>query len=315
MTFRPTVAPPGRLLRLGVVLDTRDRPERLRETARMCEGAWIPSVWFHDDFGDHSGDQTDRRLEAWTAATLASTVAPDPTIGVHVQPALRSAQMLGTMAATLDAASGGRLELCFARPRGSDGAPDLDRYVRAVRRRLMRDAVAAGETDAGLVRLSVEADDDEGRRVAVELADDAVLPAWAIDDVRRAIARVYAACERAGRDHGTLGIAFLTPVSIGRTTAEARARAASEPLFSTVGSPVDIGVFGTLEQCQERVIELAHAGVTDLRCIIPNNPDVHDEIAQLSAVGHGSTEFLTPDAPRSRAPDPPDSWGGRPRVR
>jgi alkanesulfonate monooxygenase SsuD/methylene tetrahydromethanopterin reductase-like flavin-dependent oxidoreductase (luciferase family) len=315
MTFRPTVAPPGRLVRLGVVLDTRNRPERLREIARMCEGAWISSVWARDDFGDDAGDHTDPRLEAWTAATLASTVAPDPTIGVHVQPSLRSAEMLGAMAATLDAASGGRLELCFARPQRPEGAPDLGRYVGAVRERLMRDTAAVGGTEAGLIRLSVEANDEEGCRVAADLADDAVLSAWEIDDVTSAIDRVYAACDPSGRDHATLGIAFLSPVSIGRTTAEARARAASEPLFATLGSPADGGVFGTLEQCQERVIELAHAGVTDLRCIIPNNPDVHDVIAQLSAVGHGSTELLTPDAPRSRAPDPPESWGGRPRVR
>lgn len=311
-SFRPTLAPPGRLMRLGVVLDTRNPPERLREIARMCEGAWLPSVWVRDEFGDETGDQSDPRLEAWTAATLASTIAPDPTIGVHVQPSRRSAEVLGSMAATLDRASGGRLELCFARPQGSKTAPQLDRYVGAVRDRLLRDAIEG--VDGGITRLSVEANDDEGRRVAVELADDAVLSAWAIDDVHTAIDRVLAACDRAGRGRGTLGIAFETPVSIGRTTAEARARAASESLFATLGSPADVGVFGTLEQCQERVIELAHAGVTDLRCIIPNNPDVHDEIAQLSAVGQGSIERLLPDAPRSPAPAPPEAWGGRPRA-
>lgn len=312
MRFRPTLAPPGRLVRLGVVLDTRNPPERLREIARMCEGAWLPSVWVRDRFGDETGEPSDPRLDAWTAATLASSIAPDPTIGVHVQPALRSAEELGSMAATLAEASGGRLELCIARPQVAKTARQLDRYVGDVRDRLMHHAVDGA--DAGIVRWSVEANDEEGCRVAAELADDAVLSAWAIDDIRPAIERALGACDRAGRDRSTLGIAFETPVSIGRTTAEARARAVSESLFATLGSPADVGVFGTLEQCQERVIELAHAGVTDLRCIIPNNPDVHDEIAQLSAVGQGSIEFLSPDSPRSPAPGPPESWGGRPRV-
>src|SRR5207253_9636285 len=37
-------------------------------------------------------------------------------------------------------------------------------------------------------------------------------------------------------------------------------------------------------QSQARAIELAHLGVTDLRCILPNTPDVHDAIAQLTAI-------------------------------
>jgi hypothetical protein len=93
--------------------------------------------------------------------------------------------------------------------------------------------------------------------------------------------------------------------------AEAQARAGAESLFETVGPPSQVGVFGTLEQCQERVIELAHAGVTDLRCILPNSPDIHDVIAQLTAMSIGSVDVLSPGTPRSKAPDPPETWGGR----
>ena len=73
----------------------------------------------------------------------------------------------------------------------------------------------------------------------------------------------------------------------------------------------DIGIFGTLEQCQERVQELAHAGVTDLRCVVPNSADVHDVIAQLTAIAVGTVDVFVPGAPRSKAPEPPPSWGGR----
>jgi hypothetical protein len=104
-------------------------------------------------------------------------------------------------------------------------------------------------------------------------------------------------------------------VSIGRTSAEARARASVEPLFAELGDPARIGVVGTLEQCQDRVIELAHLGVADLRCVLPNTSDVHDAIAQLTAAVVGSLDVLAPNAPRSRPPDPPEGWGARPPTR
>jgi len=101
-------------------------------------------------------------------------------------------------------------------------------------------------------------------------------------------------------------------VSIGRTSAEAHARASHDPRFHDIGHPATRGIFGTLEQCQDRAIELAHLGVTDLRCLLPNTPDVHDAIAQLTAVVVGTVDVLTPNSPRSKAPDPPEGWGGRP---
>ena len=46
--FQPTLAPPGRLVRLGVVLDARGRGARLGEVARMCDRAGIGAVWLDD---------------------------------------------------------------------------------------------------------------------------------------------------------------------------------------------------------------------------------------------------------------------------
>ena len=62
-------------------------------------------------------------------------------------------------------------------------------------------------------------------------------------------------------------------------------------------------MFGTLEHCHERVIALAHAGVTDLRCVLPNAPDVHDVIAQATAMTVGTVAQLAPGA-RARRPRP-----------
>jgi hypothetical protein len=82
--------------------------------------------------------------------------------------------------------------------------------------------------------------------------------------------------------------------------------------FAGFGHPADIGIFGTLEECQDRVIALAHAGITDLRCVLPATPDIHDVIAQLTAVTIGTVDVLVAGSLRSPAPAPPEGWGGRP---
>jgi hypothetical protein len=89
-------------------------------------------------------------------------------------------------------------------------------------------------------------------------------------------------------------------VSIGRTAAEAEARAALDPRFQRDGA-----VVGRLEDGQARVIALAHDGVTDLRCRLPAVPDVGDLVAQLTAMVVGSAATHRPDAPRSADPSPP----------
>ena len=66
-----------------------------------------------------------------------------------------------------------------------------------------------------------------------------------------------------------------------------------------------------VEECQAQVVALAHQGVTDLRCVLPDAPDVHDVVAQLTAVAIGSLATHRPDAPRS--PDPPAPPWASPR--
>src|SRR6266545_4736900 len=88
---RPTVAPPGRLVRLGVVLDTRNPIERLREVARMCDRAGIGALWVEDveeagvgpapaaGVGDAGDDAP--RLDAWTALALLAGEVRSARIG------------------------------------------------------------------------------------------------------------------------------------------------------------------------------------------------------------------------------------------
>jgi alkanesulfonate monooxygenase SsuD/methylene tetrahydromethanopterin reductase-like flavin-dependent oxidoreductase (luciferase family) len=301
----------------------------------MCDGAGIDALWIRDHLAAADGEP---RLEAWTSLTLAAIETMRPRVGAIVNIAFRPPATLAAMAGTLDAAIGGRLELGlsagglerenlafgFDFPDPDVRARRLQRYATVLRGLLAGRAVAVGGSDdAGAAELgvaspqragptiSIEATSPLQIEMAVDVADDVLLPAAAVRDVLGAVQRVRLACERAERDPTTIGIALEVPVSIGRTTAEAQARADAESLFKSGGPPFEVGVFGTLEQCQERVIELAHAGVADLRCIVPNSPDVHDVIAQLTAMAIGSTDLLAPGTPRSKAPDPPESWGGR----
>jgi alkanesulfonate monooxygenase SsuD/methylene tetrahydromethanopterin reductase-like flavin-dependent oxidoreductase (luciferase family) len=335
MTFRPTHPPRGRLARLGVVLDTRNPSARLAEIARMCDGAGIDAMWVRDYLAPTDGEP---RLEAWTALTLASGNARRPRLGAMLTAAFRPPGALAAMAGTLDAAIGGRLELGFSAgwierehvafgfdfPDPDTRARQLERYVQVVRDLLAGGAVdvtgsmEAGAAELGVVSpqpggptISVEAITPAQMAVAVRVADDVLVPAVAVRDAGALAERVRLACDRGARDPASLGLALEIPVSIGRTVAEARARAEAEPLFLVAGPPQEVGIFGTLEQCQERVIELAHAGVTDLRCVVPNSPDVHDVIAQLTAIAIGTVDLLSPGTPKSRAPDPPETWGGR----
>jgi alkanesulfonate monooxygenase SsuD/methylene tetrahydromethanopterin reductase-like flavin-dependent oxidoreductase (luciferase family) len=317
VAFRPTLPPPGRLVRLGVVLDARNPAERLTEVARMCDRAGIGAVW-----GDDSAQpgQPPPRLEALTVLAALAPATARVRLGAMLLAARRPAPLLAAMAGTLAALTGGRVEVSVL------GVPDawLRSYTDEFREALEQPE-GSGEPRGGApvgrdgLTVGVEVGDPERLdpgQVAwlAGVADDLLLTAADVERVAECARQVRAACELAGREPGTLGIAARLPVSVGRTVAEARARWDAEPAFAALGPPERAGVFGTLEQCHERVISLAHAGVTDLRCVLPNAADVHDVIAQVTAMSIGTVDKLAPGAPRSPAPPPPEGWGGRPRF-
>jgi hypothetical protein len=70
--------------------------------------------------------------------------------------------------------------------------------------------------------------------------------------------------------------------SPGRTRIEAFARAELDPELQRFAEAER--AFGSLEDCQAIVARLSAEGVTDLRCVLPDTPDVHDVIAQLTAI-------------------------------
>jgi alkanesulfonate monooxygenase SsuD/methylene tetrahydromethanopterin reductase-like flavin-dependent oxidoreductase (luciferase family) len=292
MEFRPTLPPPGRLVRLGLILDGRNAWQRASDIARMCDGAGIDAVWARDQ-GAPPDDQS--RRDAWTLLSMIASDVRRARLGAIVNVAFRPPDILAAMARTLDAQVGGRLEICLS---AISSEAELERYGSIVR-------------EPGGPVLSLETASPFGFDAAARVADDVLLPASNPKDTVRLVGEVREACERNDRDPASIGIAMQFPVSIGRTTAEAQARADAESLFEVIGAPRQVGAFGTLEQCQERVIELAHAGISDLRCVVPNAPDLPDVIAQLTSIAIGTMDVLAPGAPKSKAPDPPEAWGGR----
>ena len=161
-----------------------------------------------------------------------------------------------------------------------------------------------------LVRLGVIVpkglDDSAASRLA-RMCDRARIDVVWVDDPdrARAIAPEVSHAKVLVRPERDEPWARTVAVSIGRTEAEAAARADANPAFAHTGDPREHGLFGTLEQCQDGVIALAHQGVVDVRCLLPDTPDVHDVIAQLTAVAIGSLVTHRPDAERSAAPPPP----------
>jgi len=300
--FRPGRPRRGRLVRLGVVLDPQTALARLRDVAAMCDRAGVDAVWVHDRVG---GSDT-VRLDTLTALRVAAAETSRIRVGALVDPARRPLAQLVAAASEIDVATGGRLELGFTAG-AVENAADLS--VPATRA-----ALEATSPQPGGPPIGVEARDLAETALAVATADDVVLPPRPRERTARALIEIREACDAAGRDPATLGVGIVLPVSIGRTSAEARARAYADPGFGALGDLAAVGIVGSLEDCQRRVLELAHAGVTDIRCIVPATPDVHDVIAQLTSMVVGTTTQLTAGAPPSPAPPPPPGWGGRSRA-
>jgi hypothetical protein len=258
----------------------------------MCDRAGIGAVWAADELPD-LGEAWSR--DGWGLARELRRLVARSSVGAFVDPRRRPPSELAS-----DIERDGEAEIAVLGPAEVSAA-----YVVAVRARF-----AATGSQTSRVRLSAIAAGMADFGTLLGVVDEVVLPGWRFDDLEGAADELRAEALEQGRR--SAGIAALVPVSIGRTGAEAAARADGDLVFGRTGHPAKTGIFGTLEECQDRVIALAHAGVTDLRCILPSTPDVHDVIAQLTAMVVGTIDVLQPGSLRSPAPPPPEGWGGRP---
>lgn len=254
----PLMVPSGRLVRLGLVLDTASDEVHVRRCAVLAERAGIDALWL---------------------APLTATEAA-PTAGVLERLAVAAG-------ATESLLLGAWLEAI---------PPSVPAPLRG-RLEVTVPAEAFGPPTAGIRRVDPAV---LGPSIAVPGADVLVVPAPSISRAEPP------------PSSPPTPLAVLATCSIGRTSAEARARADTDPLFPIAGHPADGGIFGTLEECQYQVLALAKRGVVDVRGVLPTSPDVHDVIAQLSAVATGTLDVLGTEA---RSPDPPapEGWGGRRR--
>ena len=284
-----------------MVLDARNPAGRLAEVARMCDRVGIGAVWVDD-----SAPPGLPPLDAWTALAMLAPVTTRVRLGAMLLAGRRPAPLLAAMAATLGTLAGDRVEVSLLGLPEAPVRPYADAFL-----------AASGEQGRPTVAVEVgdpEKLDRESLDWLVAVADDVLVTATDVDRVAEAARELRAACALAGREPESLGVAVRLPVSVGRTATEARARWDAEPAFAELGPPEQAGVYGTLEQCHDRVIAFAHAGVTDVRCVLPNAADIHDVIAQVTAMTVGTVDKLAPGAPRSPAPPPPEGWGGRPRF-
>ena len=172
--------------------------------------------------------------------------------------------------------------------------PDDDLMAQALMARL------AGRLGYFAVHVPVAAGDNlppEAIETLIEAADPAML---VIDDgaitegiVRRndpALVRAARATLDAREDNRPLIVAV--PISIGRTFNEAMARADRDPRFVGDAHPSVSGIYGTFEQAQEQVLDLARAGAEVLLVTVPHELDVADILAQVKALVVGATPAL-----------------------
>jgi hypothetical protein len=144
---------------------------------------------------------------------------------------------------------------------------------------------AAGGSEAWRARVRLPAFDPSTAGTVVTAATrPESLTGIAVAAAQRAAAGLTAA------EHPVIA---ALPASIGRTWNEAQARAGRDPRFAGgADDPRHSGLFGTYEQAQTQVLELAAAGADGLRVTVPDEVDVADLLAQVRSVVVGATPVL-----------------------
>lgn len=280
-----------------MVIDGRLDAARARQVAVLTHRLGLAGAWLRYPWWPLRGTATGETEPAGLLAALAGSV-PVP-IGLLV--AADAADLAGADGAWLDrlvTAPGSPDAGTTASPRIAlaGSPPAVARWRRLIGQRPGLVAAQLALPAAQLVRPAADGGGSEpAAAVFIPCAPG-----------RDLTAEVAAAASDAA---GPPVLAEVT-VSVGRTAAEARARADADELFTLAGHPAEQGLFGTLEECQAAAARLAQAGATELVCYLPLASDLPDVLAQLRSIAIGAG-VLRPGEPPSAAPPPPDGWGGR----
>jgi hypothetical protein len=268
---------------LSVVIDGRLDALRARQVATLVDRLGLAGVWLRQPWPPTTGPRLSRAdstsLLAWLGAGVVVRT------GLILDPGLREGGWFERHGPTAPA-DGLRIAL--------SGAPDaISQWQRSTGQR-PRPAVAQLAVPA---TASVLAEGDAGPATAL------FVPCSPGRDLSADVPAAAAAAN--GRP-----VLVEVTVSVGRTVAEARARADQDDLLRLIGHPAGQGLFGTLEECQAAAARLVQAGATELVCYLPLASDLPDILAQLRSIAIGAG-VLRPGEPPSAAPPPPSGWGGR----
>jgi hypothetical protein len=255
--------PPGVLLDLALTLHPGHRPDEQEHAAMLAARLGYIEVWLA--IGSAGGPDADwpdaGRLEALTAAARPARVGlvlPDE----------------------VEEAETGLLALPPPPPGGGPaGGPLLE--ASGPSEGLLR---AVGGPAAWRDRVRLPAFD-------AAAAGTVIRPISRTETVS-AVAAAARARSAAGLVADRHPIVVALPVSIGRTLNEAVARALRDPRFAGSGHPREVGLFGTHEQAQGQVLDLAGAGADALRVTLAEEIDVADLLAQVRSLVVGATPVL-----------------------
>ena len=276
--------------------------------ARLAEEHGLDSVWLADHLLTPM-DAAAPVFEAWTALAALSGLTERVRLGHMVNcVSFRNVGLLAKMAATVDHASGGRLELGLGagwhepeyRAFGYEFPTPADR-VRAFREAVDAiDLLFGGgpvDYDGEFVRLqgaychpvpvqrprpplTVGTGGDMMRRFTGERADAWNCPASLLPTLAESRAVVLeAAGDRPVRT--TLQI----PAAVGRDRAEAdAAREVAAVHLAWMGDLDGYGLVGTVDEAAERVHAYRRQGADGFSCVVPGSPQRPDFIAALGAL-------------------------------
>jgi hypothetical protein len=275
----PDTAHEARAVRLSVVIDGRLDAARARQVATLTDRLGLAGVWLRYPWWPLSGTGTAETDRAGLLPALAPGAQAPPGLIVDADAAAPGEAGDAWLDRLVQAASP-RIAI-------AGSPPAITRWQRLIGRR----------PELAVTQLALPAREEAARAAAV------FIPCAPGRDLAGEVSEAAAAA-------GGRPVLAEVTVSVGRTAAEARARADADELFTLAGHPAQQGLFGTLEECQATAARLAHAGATELVCYLPLASDLPDVLAQLRSIAIGAG-VLRPGEPPSAAPPPPAGWGGR----